>query len=412
MFFLLSAKQEGEFLSWRGVTDYLESFHGELLDSFSGGDFGLALHKLQQLESELDEIKGVNADCFEMSLKLREKLATVTDSVQLFEITASFYTVLYNHVLLFNSPVVFYQESRLYLKSLGDAVLRISKERLGLLERHLPEHTLIVLGPAGRHEFSPFCPLQMLLLCRNAEGLEYESLRQYGALISDSFETCGLMVDPFVNPKNSEWCGSFNSWQSRLTGDFYKLENDELIDLLRLSDQAIIAGSLQLGADFYQLAKKSLSSSHIALENLVSRISLLSNGLGILGRLQLEKSGPYRGRFPLLEHALQPLTSAISAFALIANLINDTSTGRVCELLQTGGLNVDMAEQLLKAWYTINELRLLHEQKNLSNRHDVAPLHLNMESLSYSQQQSLHDALDIIGVFQHYLYSTYTAEGK
>jgi len=215
-----------------------------------------------------------------------------------------------------------------------------------------------------------------------------------------------------VSPKNSDWCSSLEYWQATLQGDMAHTELDELINFIRLADQNFLAGSVELSNDFCAMGKMALSENDIALENLVSRASLLSNGVGLLGGLRLEKSGPYRGRFSLLEHALQPLTASISAFSLLSRLVSETSQERICELVSRGELGVDMAEQLLHAWNDINELRLMHERESQPNWMDAAPLHLDLDTLSAEEQESLRKKLEAIGHFQRYLQTTFTALGR
>lgn len=412
MAFLLSAKQEGDPLSWRGATDFCSSFRDRLLGSLGKKNSDMALQTIELVLSELAIAQNTNMHCLNESIQVRKKLSATSELQQLRKLTADFYGTLYDHVTLFRSPLVFYQQSSLFLNALAVTVLRLSRERLGLLERHLPEHALIALGPAGRHEFSPFCPLQMALICRHDSGIMQESIRQYGALVHEGFEACGLHVDPAVSPINGDWCVNLPFWQRTLEDNLNHAEQELLVDLLRLADQTTLAGSTELAEEFRQRAGTTLATSHTALGNLVSRVSLLSNGLGILGRLRLEKSGPYRGHFPLLDHALLPLTSTISAFALISSLTSDTSPQRLHELLHNGELSIDMAEQLLEAWHTINELRLVHEQKSLPDWDDCAPLHLNLEFLSGAETESLRAALESIGLFQRYLYTCYNVAGR
>lgn len=412
MAFLLSAKREHDIIAWRGSSEFMALFREKLMEQLGNVSAPQALRKLEQILSEFEKIKHTDSTVSKNLFLLRESLSLITEPQQLREITTKFYSGIYAHVRIFNSPTAFYQQSSYFLNVIAETILDLSRKRLGLLERHLPEHALIALGPAGRMEFSPFCPLQIMLVCCHANALEMESIRHYGALVHEGFEACGLQVDKEISPKNEEWCCSLTAWSKKLEDGLENPEQDELIDLLRLGDQALLAGSATLSNDFCQMAQKKLSESHIALENLVSRVTSLSNGLGLLGGLRLEKSGPHRGCFLLLEHALQPLTGSVSAFALICRLTTQTSPERVKEMLARRELNVDMTEQLLVTWNKVNELRLIHEQESQPDWTDVAPLHIDPDNLSFNDQESLRETLEAIGHFQRYLYTTYTALGR
>lgn len=412
MSFLLSPKYEGDLDSWRASTNFVDFFHSALIENSNNSDTISITNRLQKVASELEQLQVFNRFMEEKFLTLTGTLATINGFAQLHIITEQYYEILYEHIERFHAAPAFYEQSTLFLCAITTAIVRISKEQLGLLERNLPEHAVIALGTAGRNEFSPFCPLQLLLLCRHEHGMEIESIRQLGALIHEGFVASGLQVDSVITPKNGHWCGSLQSWNHLWETELNDPDSDHLIDLLRLADQQTIGGSQRLGDEFSQQALKALGTSNCAVENLISRVAHLSNGLGILGRLRLEKSGPYQGRFPLLDHALLPLTSAVSAFALIAAIPDKSSPMRLYRLITKNQITVDLAEQLLEAWHTINELRLLHEQQNQPNWRNAAPLHLNLDKLTDDEQQSLRFALEAIGLFQRYLYGYFFRKGR
>lgn len=412
MEFRLSSKQKGDVLSWRGATDFSALFRERLLESLKGTGSLQALRMFEQVQTALAEIECANETALAKFRCLEESLSSATEIHQLRGITAQFYAGMYEHLSLFRSSTTYYEQSSRFIRAISDTLLHLSRERLGLLERHLPEHVLIALGPTGRSEFSPFCPLQMALVCRHENAIEMESLRQYGALLHEGFETCGLRVDQDISPRNDAWCGSLDSWRQKLSTDLEHAEYNEMIDLLRLSDQTILAGSQSLFTEFSLYAKAQLSACHNAQENLVSRASLLSNGLGLLGGLRLEKNGPYRGCFPLLDHALQPLTATISAFSLLYRLDAETSPERLRELMVRGELDEEITEQLLHAWNDMNELRLIHERACQHNWLDPSPLHIDLDTISDDEQESLRNKLEAVGHFQRYLHTAFTAMGR
>lgn len=412
MSYLLAAKKEGDVLAWRGITSYSVTFRQELLNRLGGCVPEEALQLLQQTRRHLEAVEQTNREFENSCQRYLTEIAEVTELPVLRNLTESYYQILYTHVSQFYSATAFYEKSSQLLTVLASTILRISQERLGLLARNLPQLALIALGTAGRQEYSPFCPLQLMLLHPPVSGIGLEAVRQCGQLIHEGFEACGLRMDSSVTPRHGSWCGSSNDWIRRMEAGISQGDSSLLIDLLRLADQTPLSDDLKSANEFTRLCRESLSTSRIALENLVSRVTLLSNGLGILGRLRLEKSGPYRGRFPLLDHALQPLTGSLSAFALMSLLTTSATPDRIRELLGRHELNVDTAEKLLEAWQTINQLRLIHEQLSQSDWTDSAPLHLDIEKLTQHDQQALRDALEAIGLFQHHLYSSFSSLGK
>ena len=148
------------------------------------------------------------------------------------------------------------------------------------------------------------------------------------------------------------------------------------------------------------------------MNNLVSRVVALSNGIGMMGGLRFEKSGPFRGQFALLENALQPLSASVSALGLLKRLETMTTPRRVRELLWRRELNVDMSERLLQAWHTLHELRLIREREVQPDWANAAPLHLDIEEMTAAEQESLRESLEAVGNIQRHVGLNFSGVGE
>jgi signal-transduction protein with cAMP-binding, CBS, and nucleotidyltransferase domain len=137
----------------------------------------------------------------------------------------------------------------------------------------------------------------------------------------------------------------------------------------------------------------------------------LSNGIGMMGGLRFEKSGPYRGQFALLENALQPLSASVSALGLLKHIETVTTPRRVRDLLWRRELNVDMAERLLQAWHALHELRLIREREFQPDWGNAAPLHLEIEEMDVEEQESLRASLEAIGNIQRHVGLNFSGAG-
>ena len=93
-------------------------------------------------------------------------------------LTTIFYAGLYDHCAIHHSAPAFYQFSILFLQALAGAVCRYAYAVLGDSSARMPELALIALGPAGRQEFSPFCPLQFMLVHDGQAGDAEDGLIQ------------------------------------------------------------------------------------------------------------------------------------------------------------------------------------------------------------------------------------------
>jgi len=294
---------------------------------------------------------------------------------------------------------------------LARAVSRYSYTMLGDSAARMPELALIALGPAGLQEFSPFCPLQFMLVHGQTGEEEQGLVQRFAALLHEGFEACGLQVDETVTPRTSLWRGSLSEWSQRL-GTVSKRGNfSELLEILRLADQTLLDGSEDIGTGFRQLALTTLAASPLAVKNLVSRVVALSNGIGMMGGLRFEKSGTYRGQFALLDNALQPLSASVSALGLLKRLDTMATPQRVRELLWRRDLNVDMAERLLKAWHMLHELRLARERDAQPHWANGAPLYLNIEQMDTPEQEALRESLEAVGNIQRHVGINFSGTG-
>jgi signal-transduction protein with cAMP-binding, CBS, and nucleotidyltransferase domain len=309
---------------------------------------------------------------------------------------------------VYHSAPAFYDLSTLFLQALAGSVNRNAHTALGLLDRKLPQIKLITLGPAGRQEFSPFCPLQLMMVHGEAGATEQETLSQLGRLIHEGFEACGLLVDKMVTPRNPDWRGSMTEWQQRLTRQLDHNQTDELIDLFRLADQLTLYNDVGFNSEISSLCRSALSRNRSAMAFQVTRVNNLSHGIGIMGGMRFEKKGAYRGQFALRDHGMQPLSAAVCTLALLKGLEMFSTPQRIREILWRRELNVDMAERLLQAWHTLHELRLTRERDVHPDWSNEAPFYLNIEEMRDSQQESLRESLETVGAIQRHVGMTFS----
>lgn len=411
MALLVSAKGT-DVLAWRAAGDFAVTFRQEVLDrmEFCRSDEAAAL--LTGASQALDDLAAANDAFCSRCDRLIEEVASCDDPARLRDLTISFFAGLYDHSAIHHSAPAFYQFSQLFLQALAGSVRRNSYTLLGDSSVRMPELALIALGAAGREEFSPFCPLQFMLVHGQADAAEDTLIQRFADLVHEGFKACGLQVDEEVTPRNSQWRGSLPEWGQRLEKVLKRGRSSEVIELLRLADQSPLDGGGDTGAGFRQHSLAALAASPVALKNLVSRVVALSNGIGMMGGLRFEKSGPYRGLFALLENALQPLSASVSALGLLKRLETMTTPRRVRELLWRRELNVDMAERLLQAWHMLNELRLVREREVHPEWPNRAPLYLDIEQMTVTEQEALRESLEAVGNIQRHIGLTFSGVGE
>jgi CBS domain-containing protein len=410
MALLVSAKGS-DVLAWRAAGDFAVTFRQVLLDrmEFCRSDEAAAM--LTGASQAFDDLAAENDIFCSRCDSLIDEVAVCQEPGRLRELTTTFFAGLYDQIAIHHSAPAFYQFSILFLQALAGSVSRYSYTLLGDSSR-MPELALVALGPAGRQEFTPFCPLQFMLVHGQAGEAEDRLILRFATLLHEGFESCGLQVDEVVTPRNGQWRGSMSEWGQRLAKVLAHGKFSEVVEILRLADQTQLHGAADSGSSFRQLSLSALAASPVARNNVVSRVVGLSNGIGMMGGLRFEKSGPYRGQFALLENAIQPLSASLSALALLKGLEAMATPSRVRELLWRRELNVDMAERLLQAWHTLHELSLIREREVQPDRAKAASFHLDIKQMSVAEQEALHESLEAVGNIQRHVGLSFSGLGE
>ena len=182
---LVSAKGS-DVLAWRAAGDFTATFRQLLLNrtEFCRSDEAAALlngaaHALDTLALEND------AFCSRCS-GLTEEVAACAEPARLRDLITTFFAELYDHVTVHHSAPAFYQLSLLFLQALAGSLSRYAYTRL---------------GPAGHQEFSPFCPLQLLLVHGDAGDGEIDRIVRYAGFLHEGFAACGLRIDEQITPR-------------------------------------------------------------------------------------------------------------------------------------------------------------------------------------------------------------------
>jgi len=402
MNFLLSAK-DGDITSWRATEGFAADYNQALLDQAASDCRGGAEAAFTRSLESLEKLMETHLSLTKELGNILEQVAAPPPAGRLKELTVRYYDALYRHMDAFHSAPAFYQRSMEFVQMLSTAIMAHSKEQIGLLDRQLPKMALVAVGPAGRCEYSPFCQLQLLLVHEEVTASQLQTINMVCHKLHAGFEATGLNIDPVITPRNPEWRGSISDWRQRVDNGLNHPTADRLINVLRLADQYPLICGGEIAQELKDMTAAVLSKSRPAQANLIERMESLSNGLGMMGRLKLERSGDRRGLFRLLDHGLLPLSAALSALALIKESRAVSSPDRVQALLKQHELDVDLAEKMLRTWYTLHELRLRREQTFNIVDHTAHTLLLNPAQLSVEQRQSLKSALAAVADIQRHV---------
>lgn len=397
-----------DFNAWRAAADFGKMFHEELRKRSttltSEQSEALYLGVGQELERRA---AGHDAGLVRMKHMIAEAAAG-NDPALLRALMEEYYTVSYEFYSWNRSATAFFQLGQEFLKAVSASVVAVAKARLGMIAGRLPPMAVVAMGPTGRHEFSPFCRLQLLLIHAGPDPSLAQPVDLLGRILHEVFEEIGLHLDEVVTPGNPDWRGSSVQWRQRIITGLERGTSAELIEILRLADQSVLHDEENVGADFRSVCLGLLTDSKVAMHNLVTRLHSLSGGIGLMGGIRLERSGPCRGLFGLLDHALLPLSAGITALSFMHGVDAFDTPLRIRGLLYRGLLNVEMAERLLEAWHLFSELRLALEVVKHPHWDSWDGLCVDTSGLTDAQQDELRHCIETVVTLQRHVGITFS----
>lgn len=409
---LLLSVKGGDVTAWRSVEYFAAAYRQALLNKAAFDPGGSSETVFSETIASIEAAIATHRELVKRLDTLTEELSTADPSASLKELTVAFYSDLYRHFGIFRSVPAFYQLSMTFLRKASAAIIARAAEQSGPGAGALPEIALIAVGPAGRGEYTPFCPLQILLVHGEAAGSQLRSLDLFCQSLHAAFEAAGIAIDQVITPRNSRWRGTPAEWRLRCEEVLHPQADEELIEQFRLADQYPLCSADRFSLELKRSSSAALGGSRPALTNLIGRMAALSNGLGLMGRLKLERSGGDRGLFRLIDHGLLPLSAALSALALIKRSAAAGNCERIHDLLRRGELDVEQAERMLATWHTLHDLLLRREQSFDIAGHSNRALCLNPAELTAEQRQSLNEALESVAVIQRYVEIVFSGMGE
>ncbi len=409
---LLLSSNGGSVTAWRTAEDFTAAYRQTLLEMAASDHDNSSEAVFSETCAALETAITTHQDLLMRLNGLIEEVVAATASTRLNELTGAYYGDLYRHFGRFRSASAFYQMSMTFLRQISAVIIAQTTDKLGISADDLPEMALIAIGPAGRCEYSPYCPLQILLVHGEATASQIRNITRFCQTLHAGFEDAGLAIDPVVTPCNANWRGTLSEWQQRGEEGLHSLTDNKLIDFCRLIDQYPLYPVEGLAGELKQISSTILSGNRPALANMIVRMTSLSNGIGFMGRLKLERTGSERGKFSLLNHGLLPLSAALSTLALIKKSAATSNCERIHELLKRRELDAGQAEIMLETWRELHTLRLSLEDASRTDASPNRPIVINPNELTAEQLQSLKKNLESVAVIQRHVLITFSGMGE
>lgn len=400
---LLLAK--GDRLSdWRGLDEFVADYRQAAIKAAATRPADAMDGLLALIRDELGQLARANRQFIEHQAQVVDRLALVDTRDDLRHLLTGFFEVAYGHFRRFQSPPAFFEAANGFLAGLVNMQVANLRQQG---EVALPPLTLLTLGPAGRLEYTRFCRVQLALVWDGAgTAAEDRLMADFSEELIAWLRACGVALDEAITPLQPIWRGSFGQWRDRLESGITRNDAGVLIELLRLVDQAVLVDEEGLAGRFRSLCSQQLHRRP-AVANLVERSTTLSNGLGLMGGFRLNRSGPYRGSFGLLQHALLPLGACVGGLCLHHDLVEDGTPRRLRELVRNGRLDVDLAERTLQAWHLFSRHRLTLELTALAGQDCRDILNLDPARLSQDEQDQLRSGLETVADLQRHLHVSF-----
>lgn len=398
---LLLAKGD-DFNTWRGVEEFSTAYRDAAVQLASRRDPAAIAVTLVELEELLGAAEEVNRHAGVELEQVLLDLAAAADLSALRLLQTRWYEACYRHFRHFRSPNAFFNLSFRFLSAFAARCFQLAADQLA---EPLPAAALFVFGPAGRHEPTRHCRVQLGLFWDGDQ--RHETLMdRLGQELTAWFRVCGVILEENVTPLQSEWRGNLDSWRRRFEQAAQREERSALIELLRLADRAPLFSTGGAAEAFSSLCNDYLLRRPF-VGNLVERCTALSNGITMMGHLKLEKSGPHRNSFAMLDHGLLPLAAAVTAICLMQGVSIEGTPERLRQLVRIGKLDVVLAERALHAWHFFSRQRLMLELEAETGLDCRDIMYLDPVSLSPVELEQLHSALETVGDLQRYMQVCY-----
>lgn len=361
MALLISAKNR-DIGNWRAAGEFAADFRDALL----GQTANLLSDDAESLFLDVEKTLEEGAAAHDQALlRMREMMVLASrssDPAVLKKIVKDFQAEIICFFSWNRSATAYFRLQAEFYEAIASAVVKISRQRAGLSDTPDQPLALIALGDGGRAEFSLKDRLKLLLICD--ERITSERMAVLGETLHSIFDESGLLLDDTITPRHAAWRSTKNDLLARLTNSTKSESADALHELINLVNQRVLYNENELATGVRDECLKLLSGSRRALLIMVERLHTLSSGIGLMGGIKLEKSGPGRGKFRLYHYALQPLSCSVTVLSLLKGEMSLSTPERIRGLLSKGNLDVETAERLLNAWHNFNEHRAALESQN------------------------------------------------
>lgn len=259
----------------------------------------------------------------------------------------------------------------------------------------LPGHfSLLALGSEGRREQlfrtdqdnaivlgDTLPPLQRGAVCRFAQALIV-------ALTTIGVPPCpgGTMASHDSWRKGvAEWIRDIDAWVATP-------RSENIIRFSTLLDMRTLYGDPDLERSLKEHIKTTVPRNSIFLAQLTRNILRFPTGIGFLGRVTVERSGPHQGTLDIKKRGIFLISECVKILALERGISESSTLGRLAQLEQLGAISGQYRSEVQQAFEQLLWIRVRHQIDE--EQADESPSnHVNPAKLPVGDRKALRGGL-------------------
>ncbi|HSO18051.1 MAG TPA: DUF294 nucleotidyltransferase-like domain-containing protein [Desulfosarcina sp.] len=250
----------------------------------------------------------------------------------------------------------------------------------------------INLGSAARREQTLRTDQDNAIIYDDALGAG-SYFHRLGRRVVDGLVQCGFeRCSGGVMASSPQWCRPLSQWRGCVTQWMRSVDPEDVRCLTILLDYRCVWGDAGLADALWESIARSFAESTSAGHLLSSDDRKLSAPLDWRGRVNIERSGPRKGRFNLKTAALVHMINAVRLLAVSRGIATPSTLDRLDRLVDDGCLDAGDAAAYGAGFET---LMMFRTRENLKRVHAGKPPDNTLDPglLDREDSQRLKDAL-------------------
>ncbi len=259
--------------------------------------------------------------------------------------------------------------------TLVQAAIRIAETRHALSGRYC----WLAFGSEGRSEQTLATDQDNGLILE--EGADAGGFLLFAAEVNQALDRCGFpLCKGGVMAGNAKWCLPLSKWRDIFADWIRNPLPQALLNAAIFFDLRAVAGEWHFARELHDDILRRAAANPAFLRAMASNALEIRPPLGLLGGLETEQGGAFRGTLDLKMHGSRLFVDAARVWALAHRLPQTSTTERLLGVAEAGVLPAEEAAAAAEAFRVIQALRLrrqFFEPPAAGTENRVTPTALN-----------------------------------